>query len=92
VNFNLSPHADTNGTFLATHLPPEVRRAVMLARFGDPMHGVWDTEKGYSGEEWTFVDGTGAVYTVYARWGMFRVGAHSTEVTPFVEWLVRELV
>lgn len=92
MTFHPAVNADTNGTFLACHLPPEVRRAAMLARFGTPTTGgVWDHEKGYNGEEWAFIGSDGAVYNVYARWGMFRVGAHQADVATFAKWLTREL-
>ena len=91
MTFRPAANADINGTHLACHLPPEVRRAAMLARFGKPEAGLWEPEKGYEGEEWVFVGDDGAVYNVYARWGSFRVGAHHDDVAPFVGWLMREL-
>lgn len=92
MEFKLDPKADTNGTSLQAYLP-QMTHEQMHERFGDPRPGGYeDADKGYDGEEWSFVDEYGAVVNVYARYGDFRVGAHNARVADnFVEWLGKKV-
>ena len=85
----LKSGADVNGTFLVAHLD-DVTREDMVRSFGKSLGlGYIDSEKGYDGDEWTFVTPEGQVFNVYSRFDSFRIGSTSeNSVSDFKAWLL----
>jgi hypothetical protein len=94
TTYTPTPEIDTGGTFLVAYLPG-VTPELLQAAFGAyEVVGVSDdaAEKGYDGQEWYFTSSRGEVFTVYSRWGEFRIGSREgTDVDSFKGWLLGEL-
>jgi len=79
-----SPH----GGWLRCRLP-RISTNTLLARFGARDTGTcYEPERGYDGDEFSFRAANGATFTVYARWGDYRIGSAASDdaVALFAEW------
>lgn len=88
MSYKLSPDADTSGTSLRKQLI-RLRESEVRSRFGNPQQDL-SCGEGY-GPEWIFTDPAGRVFTLYTRWGIFRIGSMQEEVADFALWLEAEL-
>lgn len=77
ISFQLSSKVDVGGCSLQDYLPG-VKHAQLVKAFGNPIEiGYADEEKGYDGQEWFFEASNGEVFTVYSRWGEYRIGGRA---------------
>lgn len=84
-----SPH----GGWLRCHLP-QLATDALVAKFGARDTGTcYEPERGYNGDEFSFKAPDGATFTVYARWGDYRIGsaASGEAVARFAEWFTGEM-
>lgn len=89
--FKCDSSADVQGTYHLIDLP-DVSVDQMKRAFGAPsVEAYIDEEKGYEGDEWYFTHPDGRVYTVYARWGCFRVGGRGESHSDFAQWFRSKL-
>jgi hypothetical protein len=96
--FALAPKGtNPDGCALRRYLPTSLHRDVMLKHFGtpDPVGAFYEPENGYDGDEWIFLSAhdSSACFSVYSRWGLFRMGANASDddVDEFMAWLEEKL-
>lgn len=96
--FVLAPKGTQSGGCLRRYLSTSLTREAVVKVFGKPdADAYWEPERGYDGDEWVFLLGQGdqdVRFTVYSRWGFFRVGANvdsEDDVDDFIMWLGEKL-
>lgn len=80
-----------SGTSLQIVLP-DLSLAKVREIFGEPdKDAYYEPERGYDGNEYTFVDEVGNVARLYDRYGQFRIGArHGGIAMTFMCWLATQ--
>jgi hypothetical protein len=88
---------DLKGRFeggFQAYMPVGLTTDMMIKTFGPrDTDGFYEPERGYDGDEWSFFrNADNVTFRIYARYGMFRIGANDEEgVEAFGAWACEQL-
>ena len=88
MSFFYAPFEDVAGSWLAGYIEKDTAQKV-IDHFAPTPAAWYDPEKGYDGIEYRFVDEKGNLFSLYARWGQWRLagrGLSHGHIGSFVSW------